>query len=189
MPTRRGPSPRKRPARPATAKNRPGAKPRKVSPTKPQPVAPQTPARGPRSRPAGFATESRALQAGFPPPTDTFHAAAHPEERRRRAAEIMAPAFIDRSRPEAKSFESARTRPVRGKDRASRSGQGAADRDRGRLEALAREDRKAASTYVRSDYFGTAEHRALAEQLKRLLATDPVLGAPAADPSHVLVVR
>jgi hypothetical protein len=101
----------------------------------------------------------------------------------------MAPAFIDRSRPEAKSFESARTRPVRGKDRASRSGQGAADRDRGRLEALAREDRKAASTYVRSDYFGTAEHRALAEQLKRLLANEPVLGAPAADPSHVLVVR
>lgn len=61
-------------------------------------------------------------------------------------------------------------------------------KERQRLEALGKETAKRPVSTVRPDYFGTAEHRASAEQLARMLAGEQVFSkAPTADKSHVLL--
>ncbi|HLL01778.1 MAG TPA: hypothetical protein VK539_14405 [Myxococcaceae bacterium] len=61
-------------------------------------------------------------------------------------------------------------------------------KERQRLEALGKETSKRPVSTVRPDYFGTAEHRASAEQLARMLAGEQVFAkAPTADKSHVLL--
>ncbi|WP_224244793.1 hypothetical protein [Hyalangium gracile] len=62
-----------------------------------------------------------------------------------------------------------------------------ADRERQRLAALRKETAKRPVATVRPDYFGTAEHRASAEQLVRMLAGENVFTRNTAAQTHVLL--
>ena len=63
-----------------------------------------------------------------------------------------------------------------------------ADKERQRLAALRKETAKRPVATVRPDYFGTAEHRASAEQLARMLAGESVFSkAATATQTHVLL--
>jgi hypothetical protein len=64
-----------------------------------------------------------------------------------------------------------------------------AGKDGGRLAKLAKETRAGAAQPVRSDYFGTAEHKALGDALARILAGESVIEKVEGDPSHALLHR
>jgi hypothetical protein len=61
------------------------------------------------------------------------------------------------------------------------------ERERQRLAALRKETAKRPLAQVRPDYFGTAEHRASAEQLARMLAGEGVFPKALAAHTHVLL--
>jgi hypothetical protein len=61
------------------------------------------------------------------------------------------------------------------------------EKDRQRLAAMRKETAKRPVATVRPDYFGTAEHRASAEQLARMLAGEGVFSRATATQTHVLL--
>jgi hypothetical protein len=75
--------------------------------------------------------------------------------------------------------------PISG--RAGQANEEKAERDRQRMAALRKETAKRPIATVRPDYFGTAEHRASAEQLERMLAGDAVFPKAVANKAHVLL--
>jgi hypothetical protein len=71
--------------------------------------------------------------------------------------------------------------------RAGQSSEERNERERQRLAALRKETAKRPIATVRPDYFGTAEHRASAEQLARMLAGEAVFPKAVANRAHVLL--
>ncbi|WP_224362440.1 hypothetical protein [Hyalangium versicolor] len=77
--------------------------------------------------------------------------------------------------------------PVETPTTAKSAGANVVDKERQRLSALRKETAKRPVATVRPDYFGTAEHRASAEQLARMLAGEGVFSRATVKPTHALL--